>query len=268
MPIGRPATAIAVPPSVWWLDSAAPDRYAGLASAEAERRARLVGPDVGGAQHAPSVLCQVAVRLGNPLVLILLVAGAISATTGDLANFAIIVAMVLLSVALDFVQERRAGHAAARASVVLRARVVRDGTASDVAVDRLVPGDQVQLCAGDRVPADARVIEARDFFVKQGLLTGELYPVEKSASLPTSGATELAQATNADCSFIAASWNQHRGAVQPARAHIGQGFVRLFQRIARGLDAQWMEGNEAEEVAGVASRQIGHRHQVTLAPEQ
>ncbi|MEO8081969.1 MAG: hypothetical protein ABI641_15655 [Caldimonas sp.] len=87
-----------------------------------------------------------------------------------MTNFAIIVFMVVLSVALDFVQEHRATRAAAklRASLALRAKIVRDGVETDLPVDAVVPGDVVLLCAGDRVPADARVLQAPDFFVNQG----------------------------------------------------------------------------------------------------
>ncbi|MEO8309587.1 MAG: magnesium-translocating P-type ATPase [Caldimonas sp.] len=82
-------------------------------------------------------------------------------------------------------------------SLALRAKTVRDGTETELPVDAVVPGDVVLLCAGDRVPADARVLQARDFFVNQGLLTGEAYPVEKTASDLPGEAVELQQATNA-----------------------------------------------------------------------
>ena len=89
----------------------------------------------------------------------------------------------MLSVTLDFLQEHRAGQAAERlkASVAVRATVLRDGAACEIPVAELVPGDVVRLAAGDLVPADGRVLEARDFFVNQALLTGEPYPVEKHA---------------------------------------------------------------------------------------
>jgi Mg2+-importing ATPase len=120
-------------------------------------------------------------RFRNPLVLLLLAASAISAVTGDVASFAIIAVMVVMSVTLDFVQEHRAGRAAERlkASVAVRAIVVRDGVPREVPVSELVPGDVVRLSAGDLVPADGRLLEARDCFVNQALLTGEAYPVEK-----------------------------------------------------------------------------------------
>ncbi|MGA8052424.1 MAG: magnesium-translocating P-type ATPase, partial [Burkholderiales bacterium] len=138
-------------------------------------------------------------RFRNPLVVLLLVAGAISAFTGEMTNFVIITVMVLFSVTLDFVQEHRAGKAAEslRHSVSVRARVVRDGKPLEVPVTEVVPGDLALLAAGDMVPADGLVLEARDLFVKQALLTGEPYPVEKRPGAPAAGATDLQDAANA-----------------------------------------------------------------------
>ena len=98
---------------------------------------------------------------------------AISAFTGEIANFVIISFIVLLSVTLDFVQEYRAGRAAEklRLAVSVRATVLRDGKPMEVAVADEVPGDIVMLSAGQMVPADGLVLGARDFFVKQALLT-------------------------------------------------------------------------------------------------
>jgi P-type Mg2+ transporter len=106
---------------------------------------------------------------------------------------------VLFSVTLDFVQEHRADKAAAslRQTVSVRTMVTRDGKQVEVPVTEVVPGDLVVLSAGDMIPADGRVLEADDFFVKQALLTGESYPVEKRPGQPPDEATEIQDATNA-----------------------------------------------------------------------
>ena len=138
-------------------------------------------------------------RFRNPLVIILLLASALSAATGDVASFIIVFVIVLLSVVMDFVQESRAQNAvdALQEQVALRAQVLRDARETTLLVRQLVPGDVVRLAAGDLVPADGRLLEAHDFFVNQALLTGEPYPVEKHASDPPEPAPEVTAAVNA-----------------------------------------------------------------------
>jgi Mg2+-importing ATPase len=193
-PLGLIATA---PP--WWVEPLSTVCATGLTTLEAEARLRELGANSPQRVAGEPLVRQLWRRLRNPLLLTLLTASAISAATGGMTNFIIIVFMVVLSVALDFAQEHRATRAAAklRASLALRAKILRDGKQIDRPVDAVVPGDVVLLCAGDRVPADARVLQARDFFVDQGLLTGESYPVEKAAADLPADAREIQQATNA-----------------------------------------------------------------------
>ena len=168
-----------LPLSAWLskLDS----KPTGLSGDEAARRFGRHGPNDAMARRRRPLVLQFLARFGNPLVLVLLFASALSALTGNLTSFAIITVIVLLSVVLDFVQEVRAQNAveALRCSVALRADVRRDGSQVSIPVDRLVPGDVVHLGAGDIVPADGRLMESRDLFVNQALLTGEPYPAEK-----------------------------------------------------------------------------------------
>ena len=156
---------------------------AGLTGEEAAQRLDCYGPNDAMARRRRPLLLQFLGRFSNPLVLVLLFASTLSAITGNLTSFVIITVIVLLSVVLDFVQEVRAQNAveALRRSVALQADVRRDGAQAVVPVDRLVPGDVVHLCAGDIVPADGRLLESRDLFVNQALLTGEPYPAEKQA---------------------------------------------------------------------------------------
>ena len=163
----------------------------GLSSAEAAARLVQYGPN----QLKPrrqAVLWQFLARFRNPLVLILLMASILSAATGDATSATVIAVMVLMSVILDFVQEYRAGLAAENLArqVALCVRVVRDAREQEVRAETLVPGDVLLLSAGDLVPADAQVLQAKDFFVNQALLTGEPYPVERHAAaavLPEEG---------------------------------------------------------------------------------
>ena len=161
----------------------------GLTSEEAKERLAKYGPNDALSRRRRPLWRQILDRFANPLVLILLFAAGLSAWTGQVASFVIITVIILLSVVLDLTQQLRAENAveALRRSVGLRTQVVRDGQECTVAVEHLVPGDVVQLTAGDVVPADCRLVAARDFFVNQALLTGEPYPVEKhAAELPSS----------------------------------------------------------------------------------
>ncbi len=136
-------------------------------------------------------------RLLEPLSLILLAAGLVSAATGDAVGGSIIVVILGFSVLLDTYQEGQAVHAAAilRQSVAVSARVLRDGAFVAVAVEGVVPGDIVEVRAGDIIPADALILDSTAFTANEAALTGEPYPVDKRAGIVT--ATTAAEASNA-----------------------------------------------------------------------
>jgi Mg2+-importing ATPase len=187
-PSGPKTSTISAP---WWID--VPHEYSqkitheGLSSNEARVRLSCVGPNTLSHHRGPSLIRQFLARFKNPLVVVLLLASSVSALTGEVTNFAIISGIVLLSVTLDFVQEFRANAAAdkLRQSVSVRTTVLRDGQPVDIPVREVVPGDVALLSAGSLVPADALVLEAKDLFVNQSLLTGEAYPVEKQVNWQT-----------------------------------------------------------------------------------
>jgi len=189
----------------WWLKPLTEPQAnlatdaAGLSNTEAQARLAKFGANLFRSHQDIPLWLQFLSRFKNPLVILLLVASAISAFTGEMTNFVIISVMVLFSVTLDFVQEHRASTAAEslKNTVSVRAIVIRDGKSIEVSVTDVVPGDLVVLSAGDMVPADGMVLEAHDLFVKQALLTGESYPVEKHPGLLTAAATDLQDATNA-----------------------------------------------------------------------
>ncbi len=155
----------------------------GLSSAQAAVLLEQVGPNRLQPALKRAVVLEFLACFKNPLVLVLLAASGVSALTGDATGALIIGIIVVMSVTLDFVQSYRAGRAAERLAlqVAVTATVLRDGRPCELAVMQLVPGDVVLLLAGSLVPADARVLQANDFFVNQAQLTGEPYPVEKFA---------------------------------------------------------------------------------------
>jgi magnesium-translocating P-type ATPase len=157
----------------------------GLQQKEAEARWTRFGPNAIAKERRTSAVVRLISNFRNPLVLLLLALGTISLLTGDTRATVVIFVMVVLGVVLRFVQEMRADNAAEqlRAMVSSTASVVRDGEEKEIPLKLLVPGDVIRLGAGDMVPADVRVISAKDLFLNQAALTGEALPVEKDANV-------------------------------------------------------------------------------------
>lgn len=163
----------------------------GLPAAEAAARLRAHGRNVLEASPRVGILRLFLRQFSNPLVLILVAAATVAALARESTDSLIILVVLLGSAVLTLVQEYRATTAVARlrAMVVLRSRVVRGGAETEVPAEELVPGDVVVLAAGTLVAADGVVLEARDLFVNQGVLTGESMPVEKTPGAAPAAAT-------------------------------------------------------------------------------
>src|SRR5579872_1797545 len=141
---------------------------AGLAADEAQRRLGLHGSNSMVRESRFAVLVSLLRFLINPLVIILLVASGVSLVLGDSVGGLIIIAIVLLSVLLNFFMEFQAQHAVEeiRKQVATTAAVMRDGREQEKPVAELVPGDIIRLNAGDLVPADARLLDVKDLQVR------------------------------------------------------------------------------------------------------
>lgn len=170
----------------------------GLATEDVRQRFADVGPNEPARRRRGAVLRELLYFLANPLVVILLIASLVSAILGEPINASIIALMVVLSVLLNFVQTYRSQRAAERLreEVAPTASVLRDSQWIELPRRELVPGDVIRLAAGDRVPADARLIETRDLHIQQAALTGESLPVEKAATDLPANAPHLAEASN------------------------------------------------------------------------
>ena len=153
----------------------------GLSEEEAARRLELHGPNVVAKELQFRQLRLSGQPCANPLVILLLLLAALSWWTEDLGGATVMLAMVVLGVGLRFFQELRAGNAADKLKAMIRvtATVVRDGQPRELPLGHLVPGDVVQLAAGDMIPADLRLVSCKDLFLVQSSLTGESLPVEK-----------------------------------------------------------------------------------------
>ena len=157
----------------------------GLTSEQAARRLAAEGANEPGAAVKESrVARQILGWFANPLVLLLLAASIVSAALGQAVNAVLIACMVLLSVTLNLFQTFRSQRAAERLrlQVAPTATALRDGAWIRIPRRELVTGDRVRLAAGDLVPADALLVEAKDLHVQQAALTGESLPVEKNAA--------------------------------------------------------------------------------------
>lgn len=170
----------------------------GLTSQQAQKLLAQFGPNEPGMTVRQSGLVQLLLSLANPLVVILLIASVVSAFVGETFNAILIALMVIVSVGVNFYQTFRSERAAdaLRAQVAPTALALRDGQWQTILRREVVPGDVVRLAAGDLVPADARLLTARDLHVNQAALTGESLPVEKDTTVPAPVPTNPAEARN------------------------------------------------------------------------
>ena len=159
----------------------------GLTQAQAQERLEKYGPNKLKEGKKPTLLQRFFAQLKDPMLIILMVAAAVSALTGMLsgesewAEVIIIVAVVLLNAILGVVQESKAEAAieALQTMTAATCKVIRDGKQIVLHSDELVPGDIVVLEAGDAVPADGRIIENASLKIEEAALTGESVPVNK-----------------------------------------------------------------------------------------
>jgi Ca2+-transporting ATPase len=182
----------AIPPPNWHsiepaaaAESLQTDIHAGLTAAEAARRLEEHGPNELATMHAPSAWLVLGRQFHNVLIWILIGAAGLSVFLGEAVEAIAIGVIVLISVVLGFAQEFRAEKALAalRSLSAPHASVLRDGREEVVPARDLVRGDIVFLRAGDRVPADMRLIEAVNLRADEAPLTGESVAVEKQADL-------------------------------------------------------------------------------------
>jgi cation-transporting ATPase F len=157
------------------------DRHHGLTTKEAAGRLETYGPNALPEDSGAGLLVRVLRQFHHPLIYVLMVAGGVTAALGEYVDSAVIFAVVLVNATVGFVQEHKAEAAlqSLRSMVRTQARVVRDGRAQAVPSEDLVPGDLVLLEAGDRTPADLRVLHCAELRVDESALTGESVPVAK-----------------------------------------------------------------------------------------
>ena len=206
-------------------------------SVVAERRAKY-GLNRLRDQEKKSLAKRIVEQLNDPLILILVVAMAISMMLYEFGDAIIIVVVVALNAAVGIIQEGKAGKAVEALKQISepRALALRDGIRVTLPAEELVPGDIVLLEAGNRVPADLRLIESIGVFVEESTLTGESVPVEKDA-----GYVEEREADNSSKNMAYMSTYVTRGR--------GRGVV-----VATGMDTK---------VGHIADMLHGHKEKLT-----
>jgi Mg2+-importing ATPase len=160
-------------------------RQEGLSSEEARQRLIRYGANLLTPQKRSDTFALLLAQFKNPITLMLIFAAGLSFFLQDHVDAAIILIIILVSGLLGFWQERGAADAVEKLLAIVRIKttVLRDRSQKDIALENIVPGDIVVLNAGDAIPADSLILEAKDLFVDEATLTGETYPVEKEAGL-------------------------------------------------------------------------------------
>jgi len=156
----------------------------GLTQAEAESRLKEYGFNEPAKKKKRTILIQLLSKFLNPLVIVLIIIGAFSLFFGEKVEAFLVLLMILMSVLLSFIQEYRSSKEAEKLSEMVRATstLVRNGKKREIKMRNIVPGDIVDLYAGDMIPADLRILSCKDLFINQASLTGESFPIEKFAN--------------------------------------------------------------------------------------
>lgn len=203
----------------------------GLTSEEASRRLTQYGPNELQATHRISPWEILIEQFKNVLIIILIIATIFSAFLGESLDAIVIAIIVLFAVGLGFIQEYRAERAieALRQMAAPTAAVMRDGEEIEIPAREVVPGDIVLLRAGDKIPADARLVESVNLQVEEAALTGESVPVEKHAKPITNGGLAIADRKNLTYAGTAATYGRGRAVI------VGTGMNTEFGKIAQLL---------------------------------
>jgi len=224
----------------------------GLAQEEAEQRLVRFGPNVLTTKAGKSKLVRFLLQFHQPLIYILIASGVITALLQEWVDSGVIFGVVLANGIIGYIQEAKAESslAALARTMVAEATVLRSGGKQRIDSTRLVPGDLVLLTAGDRVPADMRLLQSRDLQVDESALTGESVPVAKGTA-PLPEETVLAERRNMAYASAMVTYGQASGLVSATGDQTEVG------RISRLIST-------AQDLATPLTRKIAEFSQVLL----
>ncbi len=207
--------------------------FEGLTPEEARRRLAEHGPNRLAEVPPVHPLWRLARQFHNLLIYVLLTAAGVTAAMGHWVDTGVILAVVVINAAIGFIQEGKAERAlqAIRHLLAPHAMVVRDGHAHDVDAADLVPGDVVLLASGDRLPADVRLLQARNLRIDEAMLTGESVPVDKHAD-PVERAAAIGDRFNMGYAGTLVTQGQARAVVVATGAHTEIGRIgRMLETV-------------------------------------
>ena len=228
------------------------DKDLGLSEEEAKSRLATYGANELVAQKKTSAVQIFVKQFKNLLLAILLGATVISAALGETVDAIVIGIIVVFVVILGFVQEYRAESTldALKKMLSPTCTVIRDGKQKEVAVKEIVPGDIIVLEAGDKIPADSRIIESANLQVNEAPLTGESVPVSKTAEALAEGAL-LADRTNMVFSGTTITYGRGRAVVTAS------GMRTEFGKIAKEVTEVSAEDTPLERRMSEIGRKLG-----------
>jgi len=206
----------------------------GLSPAEAARRLGEMGPNELTEAPRPTFWRMLLDQFNNFIVIILILASAVSALIGDYVEASAIIAIVILNAVLGVIQERRAEEALAalRRMAAPEAHVIREGHRLVIPGRELVPGDIVLLESGNYVPADLRLLESANLKIEEAALTGESVAVEKDARVTLRQDVPLGDRHNTAFMGTLVTYGRGRGVVTSTGMHTQIGMIaRMLQLV-------------------------------------
>ncbi len=207
-------------------------RSTGISDAAASQRLKKYGLNEIEVGRDVLFIFDLAKRFVNPLVILLIIIASFSYFFGDRVSTTVIGAMVAMSVGLSFIQERRARNAARKLGEMVQTtcKVVREGAIKEIPLKHVVPGDVINLSAGDMIAGDIRIVTAKDLFVNQASLTGESFPVEKFVETAPANTAVTPQLRN--MAFMGSSVMSGIGTGLVIRTGRNTAFGSLTQKLA------------------------------------
>ncbi len=210
----------------------------GLSEKEAAARLEKFGRNVPAMARKVSLVADLLERIKNPLVIQLLIICIVAALMGDIPSATIVAVMVVLSFVLSSYQERRSIKAAEELKNMVQTTtlVIRDNHELEIDIGDVVSGDIVVMAAGSIIPADLRILSAKDFYVNQSAMTGESMPAEKFPAPPASSVIEPLELPNACFQGSTVVSGAARGIVVLSGGHTFLGAISRNANQGQGAD--------------------------------